>query len=74
MYGGFELGIAAFLIWCAMDPTRVRLGLVASGCMFTGVALGRLFLLATDSGIRPIMQIIAAILSFVALRFAPHSI
>src|SRR5262245_35155003 len=54
MYGGFELGIAAFLIWCAMDPARVRTGLMASGLMFAGVALGRAFSLATDPGSRSI--------------------
>jgi hypothetical protein len=74
MYGGFELGVAAFLAWCALDPSRVRIGLVAALCMFAGVALGRGTSLLTDPGSRSVMytvigsEIVAAALVIVALR------
>ena len=42
MYGGLELGIAAFLGYCALDPSRVALGLLASALLLGGIGTGRL--------------------------------
>ena len=41
MYGGLELGIAAFLAWCALDPARLELGLVAAALLLAGIGSGR---------------------------------
>ncbi len=29
IYGGFQIGLGVFLIWCGRDPTRIDAGLVA---------------------------------------------
>lgn len=42
MYGGLELGVALFLLWCAAAPKRVELGLWFSLFAFAGLGLGRL--------------------------------
>lgn len=42
MYGGLELGVAVFLLWCAAAPQRVGLGLWFSLFAYGGLALGRL--------------------------------
>jgi hypothetical protein len=42
MYGGLELGIAAFLVWCALDPELLAVGLVAAGLLLAGIGAGRL--------------------------------
>lgn len=41
-YGGLELGIAGFLGWCLVDPSRTRVGLVAAALLIGGTGLGRL--------------------------------
>ena len=38
VYGGFQLGLGAFLIWCAREPERASAGLVAMGLALAGVA------------------------------------
>jgi hypothetical protein len=40
-YGGFELGFAAFLAFCATRRGWLRQGLVASGLAFAGFGLAR---------------------------------
>lgn len=40
-YGGIELALAVFLIWCLIDPSRVRLGLGFTGLVFAFVAGSR---------------------------------
>jgi hypothetical protein len=55
-YGGFELGLAAFLAWClaAPDPSttpgagRLRAGLLASALTIGGFGVTRLIGLAVD--------------------------
>jgi hypothetical protein len=74
MYGGLEIGLAVFLAWCALDPTRVRIGLMASLCLFAGVALARAASLIGDPGSRSVMytilgtEIVAVAAAGVALR------
>lgn len=42
MYGGLELGMAAFLAWCAADVARVRVGLVGATLTIGGLGTARL--------------------------------
>ena len=42
VYGGFQLGLAAFLAYCAARPERTVLGLAATAASVTGLAMGRL--------------------------------
>ena len=42
MYGGLELGIAAFLGFCALNPELLGLGLLASALLLGGIGAGRL--------------------------------
>lgn len=41
MYGGLELGMAAFLTWCAADPARVRVGLAGATLTIGGLGTAR---------------------------------
>lgn len=41
MYGGLELGMALFLLWCLASPERVRAGLMASTLTVGGLGLVR---------------------------------
>lgn len=54
-YGGFELGLAAFLAWCALRPARVRPGLVALGLGLSGAGLGRLAGILSGGPVQPNM-------------------
>lgn len=51
-YGGLELGIAAFLAWCAAAKSaeRVRAGLVLTAAVLGGTAVGRLVGVALEGG------------------------
>jgi hypothetical protein len=40
-YGGFQLGMGAFLWWCLREPARTEAGLVAFVCLLTALACGR---------------------------------
>ena len=42
MYGGLEIGVAIFLLWCAASPRRVALGLWFSLLAYGGLGFGRL--------------------------------
>lgn len=42
MYGGLEIGVAIFLLWCAASPRRVAIGLWFSLFAYAGLGLGRL--------------------------------
>lgn len=42
MYGGLEIGLAVFLVWCARAQTRFEAGLMASALGFLGLASGRI--------------------------------
>jgi hypothetical protein len=51
-YGGFELGLAAFLAWCLAAPDRLRAGLLASLLTIAGFGVTRLIGLALDGPAR----------------------
>lgn len=42
MYGGLELGIAMFLAWTSLHPSRWEAGLMACALSIGGLGLGRL--------------------------------
>jgi len=42
VYGGLEIGLAIFLAWCAVDPTRIQVGLGVTAIVFGAVAASRL--------------------------------
>ena len=47
-YGGLQLGIAGFLIWCLRDPGRTSTGLLLGGLAVGGAGLGRVVGMAID--------------------------
>ncbi len=55
MYGGLELGIAAFLAHCAYHPAYTTPGLLAAGLMLTGLGTLRLIGVVTGEGTQPLM-------------------
>lgn len=70
-YGGLEIGIALFLLYCAADRARVRMGLVAQVATLGGLAAARAAGIAAggpDLGLNP--TLLAAELSGVALGVA----
>ena len=68
-YGGFELGVAAFLAFCAQSHERVRLGLLATAFCLAGFALTRgIGIVLAKGEVRPILYPVLALeLSGVAL-------
>jgi hypothetical protein len=54
-YGGFELGVAAFLFLCVARPQWTRAGLVASGFAVAGFGAGRAGGIALEGGAEPLM-------------------
>ncbi len=52
-YGGFQLGLGAFLLWAAGEASRVRLALVLVGLLFGALALSRAFGLLFDGDVNP---------------------
>ncbi len=47
-YGGLDLGVGAFVAWCAADPDKTRVGLAASVAGLVGLGLVRLLGMALD--------------------------
>ncbi len=54
-YGGFEIGFAAFLAWCAAERTRVRIGLLAGAFALAGFAGGRVYGFLADGLVEPLL-------------------
>jgi len=58
-YGGLELGIAAFLVFCAQRNERVRLGLLATAFCIAGFALTHAIGIVLAKGdVRPILYLV----------------
>ena len=49
-YGGFQLGFAVFLGWCAGRAQLIRIGLIAAGWALLGFATLRLLGILLNSG------------------------
>jgi uncharacterized protein DUF4345 len=61
-YGGLELGLFAFLAWCAVGGReRIRVGLVALALSTLGFALGRVTGLVLDRPSEPIFLTLVAV-------------
>lgn len=73
-YGGFNLGIAAFLFVCFARREWTSAGLAASACALTGFVLARVVSLAIDGSVQPVIYYLmalegsGAVLSFVGWR------
>jgi len=68
-YGGFQLGMGLFLVWC-LDATRVRTGLLLSLLTVGGVAISRGIGLLIDGDVTSVLQgtiIFEATLTVIAL-------
>lgn len=64
VYGGLEIGLAIFLAWCAIDPTRIRLGLGVTAIVFGAVAASRLVGMLLD---RPVTSMTVKIFAVEAV-------
>lgn len=47
-YGGFQLGVGLFLLWCWAIRKRVRTGLILATLIWTGSTIGRVAGIASD--------------------------
>jgi len=54
-YGGFEIGLAVFLCFCARQPTFHGAGLLVTACAVGGFGAGRLFGIIMDGSTVPLM-------------------
>jgi hypothetical protein len=61
LYGGMELGIAAFLAYCALDRGRVRAGLIAAAWILAGTALVRGVGVLSAGPVRPVLYLLLAL-------------
>lgn len=72
-YGGFELGLAAFLTWCLAAPERLRTGLMAAALTVAGFAVARLIGIPIDGAPRQAifvalaLEVTGVVLSVLAL-------
>lgn len=72
-YGGLELGLFAFLAWCACGGReRLRVGLVGLGLSTLGFAFGRVIGIVWDQPPEPIFRTLVGVevVSTVAAGFA----
>jgi hypothetical protein len=60
-YGGFELGLAAFLAWCLASRDRLRAGLLASALTIAGFGVTRLVGVASGGPVRHSIYIALAL-------------
>ncbi len=59
VYGGLELGLGAFLVYCALDAQRLELGLLLVVLTYGAAAVGRMIGIALD---RPVEAVTRRIL------------
>jgi hypothetical protein len=75
LYGGLEVGLAVFLLYCraGRSPERLRLGLVAGSCALAAIALSRIVAIVhfglPDAGVAGLvaLDIVGAILNLAFL-------
>lgn len=79
-YGGFQLGMGAFLLWAAAAPERVRGGLLLMALSIGAVGLSRAFGLALDGSLNPfhmsglVTELSLTAFTLFALRGVPSSL
>jgi hypothetical protein len=79
LFGGLELGLAAFLAACARRPAAHPAGLLAAALAFGGLAAGRLLSLAADGIPRALTfallgpELLGCGLAVAALRRGPRA-
>jgi hypothetical protein len=73
MYGGFELGVAAFLVACLLDRWSIKAGLFLMTSIFAGAVVSRALSMAVDGAPSGLffnvwyVEIVFAVLGVVAL-------
>ncbi len=68
VYGGLEVGLAAFLVYCAMDAQRLGLGLLLVVLTYGGAAVGRAIGIVLDRPVEAVTRkILIAEVAFAAL-------
>jgi len=60
-YGGFELGVAAFLFWCAYREDWHHVGLIAATLFVAGFGVGRGVGILFEGGATPFMWSLLAV-------------
>jgi hypothetical protein len=74
VYGGFELGVAVFLAWCARDAKLLRPGLLVAFLGVFGFAAGRAVGMFAEAAVSPLhasmfaFELAAAALALFAYR------
>jgi hypothetical protein len=69
-YGGFEIGLALFVCFCARQPALHRTGLLVIACTVGGFGAGRLFGIILDGSTVPLMvgfTILETVVTFFSL-------
>jgi hypothetical protein len=81
MYGGFELGVAVFLVACLLDRWSLRAGLFLTTAIFLGAAAGRAKSVAADGLPDPLFvqiwifeMVFAALCIFALARSKDHEL
>ena len=69
MYGGLEIGIGAFLLWCVANKTTVRIGLMCVAATVGGLGLTRLAGIVMDPS-QPSLQLLLATAELAATALA----
>jgi len=59
MYGGLEIGLGVFLLWCASNKTTLRTGLLCVAATVGGLGLTRLTGIVMDPS-QPSLQLLLA--------------
>ncbi len=73
LYGGLEVGLAAFLLWSTRSPDRIRTGLVAGSFALAGIGLSRIVAIAhfgfPDAGVAGLvaLDLVGAVLNIAFL-------
>lgn len=61
MYGGLELGIAAFLAYCVLDTNNVSVGLFAAACLYGGLGGVRALAALRAPGVEGMAWVLVAV-------------
>jgi hypothetical protein len=65
MYGGLEIGLGLFLLWCAANKSTLRIGLLCTAATVGGLGLVRIVGIMMDPN-QPSMQLLFALAELAA--------